>query len=388
MGPSLPLPLFKVVSPRTAIRTLVPASLRPEVSIIVPARNEEANIGGCLKSLTSQTGVRFEIIVVDDGSVDCTREIALSFAGVRVISAALPLHGWTGKNNALVAGVKAAGVNENRAPWLLFTDADTIHLPGSLARALEEARNERADLLSYSPEQLVVSFAERAVMPIIFAELAAQYPPRKVRDQNSGIAAANGQYIFVRREAYETVGGHAAIATEILEDVALARRFRNAGKHVYFRYGGDAVRTRMYRTWNQLREGWTKNLALLFPQPERLALRSLFWWFAAWSALGAAAFGAASRHFAWIAFAAVWLLLYWRISIARFAIINNLIAIACGPPIFAYLLRRSKHAHASGRVSWKGRGCEVGPQPGDKPADSQSAKPILRAEGIKLRAEN
>ncbi len=83
----------------------------------------------------------------------------------------------------------------------------------------------------------------RAVMPVIFAELAAHYPPHKVRDQNSGIVAANGQYILVRRAAYEAVGGHAAVATEILEDVALARRFRNAGMRVHFRYGGDAVRT-------------------------------------------------------------------------------------------------------------------------------------------------
>ena len=355
----------------------------PDVSVIIPARNEEANIADCLESLTSQTGVAFEIIVVDDGSTDRTREIARSFAGVRVISPEPPLHGWTGKNNALVAGIKNA-----RADWLLFTDADTVHAPGSLVRALEEAKNERADLLSYSPKQVVGTFAERAVMPIIFAELAAQYPPRKVREQNSAIAAANGQYILVRREAYEAVGGHAAIATEILEDVAIARRFRNAGKSVYFRYGGDAVRTRMYRTWYQLREGWTKNLALLFPHPRRFALKSLFSWFLAWSALAAAAFGAASHHFAWIAFATVWLLLYWRISTANFAAINNLIAMAFGPPIFAYLLRRSKQAHASGQVSWKGRAYEVRPRNGSRSAGSHPPNQVLRTEDTKLRTEN
>lgn len=382
MGPSLPLPLLKVVSPRSAIRTPVPASLRPEVSIIVPARNEEVNIGDCLESLTSQTGVRFEVIVVDDASTDRTRAIAQSFAGVRAISAAFPLHGWTGKNNALVAGVKEA-----RAAWLLFTDADTIHLPGSLARALEEAKNERADLLSYSPEQVVVTFAERAVMPIIFAELAAQYPARKVREQDSGIVAANGQYILVRRAAYEAVGGHAAVASEILEDVALARRFRDAGQRVYFRYGGDAVRTRMYRTWQQLREGWTKNLALLFPHPGRLALQSLFWWLGAWSALGVAVYGAVSRHFTWIAFAALWLLLYRRIRAGNFVTVNNVIAMAFGPPMFVYLLRRSMQAHVIGKVSWKGRAYDVGRQSESKPAGSQ-AKPILRTGSAKLRAEN
>src|SRR6266446_6047754 len=242
----------------------------PELSIIVPARNEEASLADCLASLIAQNGMAFEIIVVDDGSTDSTREIAQSVAKVRVISPAPLPHCRTGKNNEVIEGGKQA-----RAHWLLFTDADTLHLPGSLARALAEAKTEGADLLSYSPQQVVVTFAERAVMPVIFAELAAKYPPQKVREQSGEIVAANGQYILVRRAAYDAVGGHAAVATEILEDVALARLFGNEGKTVYFRYGGDAVRARMYRNWEQLREGWTKNLALLFPQTERLALRSL-----------------------------------------------------------------------------------------------------------------
>jgi glycosyltransferase involved in cell wall biosynthesis len=370
----------------------IPEGSIPEVSIIVPARNEKARLGDCLASLTAQTGVAFEIIVVDDFSTDRTREIAQSFAGVRVISPE-PLpedwtgKNWTGKNNAAIAGAKEA-----RAQWLLFTDADTVHLPGSLARALAEAedesKNERADLLSYSPEQVVVTFAERAVMPVIFAELAAQYPPQKVREQSSGIVAANGQYILVRRAAYDAVGGHAAVATEILEDVALARLFRNAGKRVYFRYGGDAVRTRMYRNWAQLREGWTKNLALLFPQPGRLALQSLFLWFMAWSTLGVAVSGAASRHLVRIGFAALWLLVYRRIRAAHFATANNLMAIAFGLPMFAYLLLRSRKAHANGKVSWKGRAYRTGAPGKSTPAETQAVKPIPRTENPELRTES
>jgi glycosyltransferase involved in cell wall biosynthesis len=343
----------------------------PEISIIIPARNEEASLGDCLASLTPQTGMAFEIIVVDDGSTDRTREIAQSFPEVRVISPAPLPDGWTGKNNAVIAGAKEA-----RAQWLLFTDADTVHLPGSLARALAEAIRERADLLSYSPEQVAVTFAERAVMPVVFAELASQYPPQKVREQNSGIIAANGQYLLVRRAAYDAVGGHVAVATEILEDVALARVFRNKGKPVYFRYGGDAVRARMYRNWSQLREGWTKNLALLFPQPEQLAVRSLFLWLVAWSALGIPVVGAASRHFAWIAFALFWLLLYRRIRVAHFSPANNLIAIACGLPMFADLLLRSKKAHENGQVSWKGRAYRTGAPSGSVPVPTQVEKPI------------
>jgi glycosyltransferase involved in cell wall biosynthesis len=330
----------------------------PDVSIIIPARNEEANLAACLESLTAQTGVAFEIIVIDDDSTDRTREIAQSFASrfpeVRVISPDPRPDSWTGKNNAIVAGAKLA-----RAPWLLFTDADTVHLPGSLARALAEAKKENADLLSYSPEQVVGTFAERAVMPVIFAELAAHYPPEKVRDQQSKTAVANGQYILVRREAYDAIGGHAAVATEILEDVALARRFRNAGYRLLFRYAGDAVRTRMYRNWSQLREGWTKNLALLFPKSRSLALQSLFLWVAAWSTLAFALVSVIDQHFIPIAFAVFWLLVYRRIRTAHFTTANSLIAITFGLPMFAYLLLRSKRAHADGRVFWKGRAYTV-----------------------------
>ena len=307
----------------------------PELSIVIPARNEEAGLGECLQSLVAQTGVAFEIIVVDDSSTDRTGEIAQSFRGVQVISPAPLPAGWTGKNNAVIAGASAA-----RGEWLLFTDADTVHLPGSLARALAEAKREGADLLSYSPQQVVESFTEKIVMPVVFAELAAEYPPAKVRDQSSGIVAANGQYILVRRAAYDSVGGHTAVAAEILEDVALAKAFRRAGLRIYFRYGGDAGCARMYRNWDQLREGWTKNLALLFPHARRRAFMLAAWWLLAWLTLPLLVPAGA---------------LFMRVRRANFGRGTTLLAVALGPPVFAYLLLRSKRAHANGSVLWKGR---------------------------------
>jgi glycosyltransferase involved in cell wall biosynthesis len=202
----------------------------PVVSIIVPARNEDACLADCLNSLVTQTGVAFEIIVVDDYSTDQTRQIAGSFSGVRVISPPPLPKGWTGKNNALFAGVQEA-----RGEWLLFTDADTVHAPGSLARALAEAREHGVDMLSYSPEQVAVTFWEMAVLPVVFAELAHQYPPKKVSDPASPLPAANGQYILIRREVYEAVGGHRAIVGDLLEDVALARAVKSSGRKLRFR---------------------------------------------------------------------------------------------------------------------------------------------------------
>src|ERR1035437_4233858 len=145
---------------------------RPTVSVIVPARNEESCLADCLASLTTQSDGAFEIRVVDDHSTDRTREIALSFPAVRVIEAAPLPSGWTGKNNAVTTGARQA-----RGEWLLFTDADTVHLPGSLAGALKEAQENGAELLSYSPEQIAVTFWEMATLPVVFAELARQYSP-------------------------------------------------------------------------------------------------------------------------------------------------------------------------------------------------------------------
>ena len=322
----------------------------PTVSIIVPARNEEANIAACLESLAIQTGVPFEIIVVDDHSTDRTQDIAGSFSprydNVRVIEAAPLPANCTGKNNAVSTGARAA-----RGQWLLFTDADTVHLPGSLARAVTEAKQFNADMLSYSPEQIAITFWEMAILPVVFAELARQYPPTKVSDPQSPIAAANGQYILIRREAYDAIGGHAAVANEILEDVALARLVKQSGRKLRFRYAADAVRTRMYRNFAQLREGWTKNLALLFPDPGDLAAKMLLLWTVLWVGLLIP-----SIRLYWIlVLAFTFAYLFQRINRANFPNSMTFRAVLFGIPMFAYLLLRSQRAHGKGSVAWKGR---------------------------------
>jgi len=330
----------------------------PAVSVIIPARNEEVSLASCLESLVAQVGVAFEIIVVDDHSTDRTRAIADSFSNsqtrLRVIEAGTLPVGWTGKNNAVATGARAA-----RGEWLLFTDADTIHLPGSLARSLAEAKRRGAALLSYSPEQIVDSFWEKSVMPVIFAELASSFRPSEVSNPKSPAAAANGQYILITREAYDAVGGHAAIATSLLEDVALARAVKRSGRKIFFRYGADAVRTRMYRTFAQLREGWTKNLALLFPSPARLALlRTLE--FVLIVASFAIILTSSLRGYQRPAVITVILcvvlstLFLTRIRRAHFFWNANILALF-GLPLFSYLLLRSARAHAKGSIPWKGR---------------------------------
>jgi glycosyltransferase involved in cell wall biosynthesis len=292
--------------------------------------------------------------VVDDGSTDHTRQIAQSFSGVRVVDPGPLPSGWSGKNNALVAGEKEA-----RGRWLLFTDADTVHRPGSLSRSVSEVQRQKAALLSYSPEQEVRGFWEKAVMPVIFAELASTFRPSEVSNSASPAAAANGQYILISREAYDAVRGHAAVATSLLEDVALARAVKASGRRIFFRYGGDAVRTRMYRRFSQLREGWTKNLALLFPSPVRLAwLRLTEFVLIAGSAVVAVATGLHGKPYPSVIASVVAVVLYGfllrRIRRAHFSWDANLLSLI-GLPVFSYLLLRSKIAYRNGTVSWKGR---------------------------------
>ena len=338
------------------------------LSVIVPARNEAASLGTCLDSLLSQSepgfalGVQWELIIVDDDSSDATPAIADHAAsgrdGVLVIPApeldVSPRGGFTGKTNACWGGAQKA-----RGAWLLFTDADTLHEPGDLSRAIHEAEKYHASLLSYSPRQIVTGFWQRALMPLVFSELASVYPPKKVSDPNSRLAAANGQFLLVEREAYFSIGGHRRVGLEILEDVALARAIKRAKYGIRFRYAPEALATRMYKTIPEMIEGWTKNLALLFPMPVLLAgmqaLQFLLFFGLPAIALWMPLLVSWQR---W-AILLVWLRTSWgfynRVARSHFPAADVATSIL-GVPLFAWLLIRSTLSHrVTSSVIWKGR---------------------------------
>jgi cellulose synthase/poly-beta-1,6-N-acetylglucosamine synthase-like glycosyltransferase len=324
----------------------------PDVSVILPARNEEASLADCLRTLVGQSGVLYEVIVVDDHSTDSTRTIAESFPVCVITADSLP-EGWNGKCNAAWTGAKVA-----KGKWLLFTDADTKHAPDSIASGWQEAKNRGAALLSYSPKQEVHSFAERALMPVIFAELAMTFRPKEVRDPKSPVAAANGQYLLISRQAYDAVGGHVAVAKTILEDVALAKLVKRAGYKLQFRMS-DVVSTRMYRSFEQMWEGWTKNMALLFTNPRRLALRRAIEFLLIVLSLAGLANAVLERDRTGIAINGLlscgFLFFFFRrIRRAHFDRLSNLLAIF-GLPLFSLLLLNSYISHKRGQVRWKGR---------------------------------
>ena len=228
------------------------------VSAIIPARNEEDSIAGAVESVAAQLEIA-EMIVVDDQSTDRTAEILDELAAhipkLKILNTRALPQGWIGKNYAVALGAAVA-----QGDWLLFTDADTCHLPGSTRRALSDAVEHNAVLVSYSPEQELGSFWERVLIPFVYCRLSAKFSFARVNDPKLPDAAANGQFVMILRDVYQKVGGHAAIASEVLEDVALARRVKQAGYQIYFTAPIGIVRTRMYRSFRALWEGWTKNL--------------------------------------------------------------------------------------------------------------------------------
>ena len=332
------------------------------LSVIIPARNEQDCLGDCLRSLVSQSdetwllGRDWEIFVVDDGSTDDTAAIAASFSGVTVMAAPALQKDWTGKANAVWAGAQAA-----RGEWLLFTDADTVHEPGHLSRAIVEAERHEVAMLSYSPRQMVTGLAQRALMPLVFSELAVTYPPAKVSDPESRLAAANGQFLLVLREVYFRNGGHEAVKDAVLEDVELASIVKRRKQGLRFRYAPEAVATRMYRSFGAMWEGWTKNLALLFGNSLALA---------AWRVLDfLLIFGLPVLTFVmyerglrplylWV-LVLIWLRNLWRfyrrVAKSNFPFVDCLLT-PLALPLFSVLLYQSWFHHTvTKRVSWKGR---------------------------------
>jgi hypothetical protein len=232
---------------------------------------------------------------------------------------------------------------------------------------MHEATRHKVGMLSYSPRQIVSGLAQRSLMPLVFSELAVAYPPAKVSDPAARIAAANGQFLLVEREAYRRLGGHGSVANKVLEDVELAFLAKRRRVGLRFRYAEDAVSTRMYRSTAAMIEGWTKNLALLFDNALALAvwraldialLVGLPWlaielWNARLSAHSLEWLGAG-----WV-LALLWarnlFRFYHRVAKSNFPFIDCALS-PLGLPLFVALLYRSWFQHRIlKRVSWKGR---------------------------------
>ena len=245
----------------------------PLVSIIVPSRNEERNLPRLLPTLLSQQYPNYEVIVVDDRSSDATPDILSDWAGkdgrLRVVQGKeLPRsEGWRGKPYAMQQGVEQA-----RGEWLLFTDADTAHSPLSISSSVAYALAHNVDLFSILPCSELGTVAERIIMPVAFMGITSLHPPYKVNDPGSDVAIANGQYLLIRREVYDAVGGIERVKEKIAEDLEFARVVKGEGYTLRLAEGLDLMRVRMYTSFGEIWEGWSKNIVLSFKGRPALAL--------------------------------------------------------------------------------------------------------------------
>jgi chlorobactene glucosyltransferase len=260
----------------------------PHVLVVIPARNEEANIARCLKSLLAQNypKPRFEICVVDDHSSDNT----IAFANcviegetrARVLAAPPLPSGWTGKSHACWIGAENAAMETE---WLCFIDADVQASPELLSTAIGRVQKENLDLLSLSPRQHLMTFAERLVMPCGLYCLAFSQDLRTKQDaQNEGVVVC-GQFLLVRRSVYCAARGHAAVAAEICDDTALALRLKAQGARVRLEDGSAVLSVRMYTGWRTLWLGLTKNLVDMLGGPLRAGAAAFLAPFLAWTAI-------------------------------------------------------------------------------------------------------
>ncbi|MDD5226941.1 MAG: glycosyltransferase family A protein, partial [Candidatus Omnitrophica bacterium] len=205
-----------------------PAHRQGKVSILIPAKNEERNIADCVKPLLAQLREDDEILVINNCSEDRTEAILKELGAVEIRSGDLPGNscvkfkylntpstpeGWTGKNFALHLGIEHAA-----GDWLLFTDADTRHEPGSLNAALSFAEERKLDLLTLLPRCLAHGFWEEVIQPCAMGYMGLWFPIRKINDPRSEVYFGNGQYLLVRAEHYQKIGGHEDVKEAFLED--------------------------------------------------------------------------------------------------------------------------------------------------------------------------
>ncbi len=238
----------------------------PLVSMIVPARNEEQNIGRCVRSLLEQDYDNFEVIVVDDDSIDGTGRMLDELAATHPQGRHLWVlrlrdlpRDWAGKPHAIHMCTKYA-----HGEWLLFTDADTWHAPNALRSALSQAIEEQADLMTLGSQQELPTFWERVMMPMAYLGISMLYPPRLVNDPHSTVAVANGQYMLIRHTVYDVIGGYARpdLRATLLDDRDLARVIKETGCKLRFIDGRGLVHVHMYQGLSDTWRGWRKNAYL------------------------------------------------------------------------------------------------------------------------------
>ena len=352
------------------VEPIAPPPDAPLISVCVPARNEERNIRACVEAILNQDYPNLEVIVLDDRSNDSTplilAEIASRDSRLHSLSGSDLPKGWAGKPHALFQASASA-----HGAWLCFVDADTFLTPATLSSCYAKALQTQADMFTIMTFQILGSFWEKTVMPLVMTALSVGFSPRQVNNPNRKDAIANGQFILIKRSVYEAIGGHASVKDNIVEDKAISQQVKRNGYRLIVADGMKLVRTRMYTSLPEMWEGWTKNIYLGLSDKPSLMVLGMFGFFLAivtscflpaWPLLGLYWYRNGGD---WMALAVVMQSLFlWGFLIYTRARVATKMAIApwyslttpLGAAIFGTMIFASTWKVLSGQgVSWRGR---------------------------------
>ncbi|MEU2614328.1 glycosyltransferase family A protein [Micromonospora sp. NPDC007271] len=340
-----------------------PVEVAEAVAVLLPLRDEADRVTPCLRALLAQRGVPdLRIVVLDDGSTDGTADVVRAVAGddprVTLLTGVAPPPGWLGKPHACWQ----LATRTHPAPTVLaFVDADVVLAPYAVAAAVTELRAAKAALLSPYPRIVVRTAADRLVQPLLQWLWLTFLPLRAMeRSPRPSLAAAGGQFLVLDRAGYLRAGGHAAVADKVLEDVELARAVKRAGDRIALADGSRLAACRMYGTWPQLRDGYTKSLWASFGHPSAAAVvvALLLVLFTAPPLIALGALAADSPAPAGLAFLAYLLGVAGRVVSARAtggrawpdALTHPVSVVVLG-----WLTFRSYHLRKRRRLTWRGR---------------------------------
>jgi chlorobactene glucosyltransferase len=347
-----------------------PPASPPLISICIPARNEENNIRRCVESALGQDYPNLEVIVLDDRSTDSTPEIlgglAKQHAQLKVIHGSDLPEGWAGKPHALYQASAVA-----RGEWILFLDSDTFMKPNALSACYAKALETGADLFTVMTNQILGSFWEKVVMPLVMTALSVGFSPRKVNDPSRRDSVANGQFILIKRRIYDLIGGHEKVKDHIVEDKAISEQVKWNGHRLIVADGMQMVETRMYTSLPTMWEGWTKNIYLGLREHPALLMLGAFGaslalivalFLPVWPLLGLGWFLYGGQ---WLAVGvilealALWgYLIYIRVAVNRKMRISPWYTLTTplGAGVFAAMMLTSAWKVISGQgVTWRGR---------------------------------
>jgi len=252
-----------------------PGDNRPLISVMVAAKDEESCIEKCVRSMLDQDYPNFEMIVCNDRSDDNTaaivEKIAAEDSRLKLVNITELPEGWCGKNNAMQTGIAQA-----KGDWICMIDADCRQTSNrTLSVAIEHAMTNDIDLFSILPDLEMKGFWEKAIQPVCSGVMMIWFSPDKVNNPKKRNAYANGAFMLIRRDAYESVGTHEAVKDQVNEDMHMADRLKSSGKKLKVLRGDGLYKVRMYTSFKQIIRGWSRIFFGTFGTLKRLTISFL-----------------------------------------------------------------------------------------------------------------